>query len=83
MPLGHMVNYSADGLVTLTWTMPPRINDPTIQWFVRGLADDVDACVMNQLREIWYPSQSKLEFERNKESIGRRFEQWRATRRQD
>jgi len=32
MPLEHMVDYSASGLVTLTWTIPPKIDDATIQW---------------------------------------------------
>ena len=81
MSLKHMVNYSDDGLVTLTWTIPPRIDDATIQWFVKGLADDDGACVMNQLREIWYPFVSQLEFERHKHAIGERFNQWRSSRR--
>lgn len=80
MPLEHMVYYSETGLVTFTWTNPPMVDGPTIDCFVRGLADDDGAMVMSQLFEIWYPADAKSEYERHRDDIGRRFKEWREYR---
>lgn len=76
-PVGHMVHYSDAGIVTFRWTQPPFVEASTIEWFVRGLADDEDAMVMNQLRQIWYPEAARIEFEQNAAAVGERFRLWR------